>query len=139
MPKRSKPKPSFNEILLASIDEALSSLGESVATSVYFHVEKTFNVKRGEIPQRINDFSDALEKIFGLGGKTLKIMFMKKLRGKVEVTCKWSVHEEPLCKLALPEATFQEYVRLMRQNYESSRGKELKMRVFINEYERLQE
>lgn len=137
--KRSKPKSGFNEILLSAIDEALSSLGENVAVSIYFHLEKTFKIKRLEIPQRINDFSDALEKIFGLGAKTLEILCMKKIHEKIGVACKWPEYEWPLCKWIIPEMTFQEYVKLVRQNYENAYKGESEMGIFINEHEKLQE
>lgn len=138
MRKHNKPKPNFNEMLLASIDEALSSLGENVAAAIYFHVEKTFNLKQLEIPQRIKDFSEALEKIFGLGARTLELLCMKKLHEKIGVTCKWPEYEWPLSKWIVPEMTFQEYVNLMRQNYEKARKGELEMGVFVSEREELQ-
>lgn len=138
MPKRSKPKPNFNEILLASIDEALSSLGENVATAIYFNIEQTFNIKRLEIPQRIKAFSDALEKIFGLGAKTLELLCMKKLHDKIGVTFKWPEYEWPLSKWVITEMTFPEYVDHMRQNYEKTQKGETEMGVLIHEYEELQ-
>ena len=138
MRKRSKPKPDFNEILLESIDEALSSLGEYVVTAIYFNMEKTFNIKRWEIPKRIKDFSDALEKIFGLGAKTLEILCMKKLHDKIGVTFKWPEYEWPLSKWIVTEMTFQEYVNCMRQNYEKAQKGETEMGVLMHEYEKLQ-
>jgi hypothetical protein len=136
--KRNKPKPDFNEMLLASIEEALSSLGENVAASIYFHVEETFNIKRLEIPQRLNDFSEALEKIFGLGARTLELLCMKKLHEKIGVSYKWPEYEWPLCKWIVPEMTFQEYVSLMRQNYEKARKGKLEMGILSNEHKELQ-
>ncbi len=138
MRKRNKPKPDFNKMLLASIDEAVSSLGENVAASIYFHLEKTFNIKRLEIPQRIKDFSEALEKIFGLGARTLELLCMRKLHEKIGVSCKWPEYEWPLCKWIVPEMTFQEYVNLMRQNYEKARKGELEMGILPNEHKELQ-
>jgi hypothetical protein len=136
--KRGKPKLDFNEIVLASIDEAFSSLGENVATAMYFHLEKTFNIKRWEIPQRIKDFSDALEKIFGLGAKTLEILCMKKLHDKIGVTFKWPEYEWSLSKWVITEMTFQEYVNRMRQSYEKAQKGEIEMGVLMHEYEKLQ-
>lgn len=139
MRKRSRSRPDFNEILLASIDEALSSLGENVAAAIYFHLENTFNIKREEIPQRISEFSGALEKLFGIGARTLEILCMEKLYAKVKVSYNWPEHEWPLCKWIVPEMTFQEHIRLMRQNYENAQRREPKMGVFMSEHEELQE
>ncbi|MCW4043993.1 MAG: hypothetical protein NWE94_00570 [Candidatus Bathyarchaeota archaeon] len=138
MDKRSKLKPDFNEVLLEAINEALSSLGENVAKSIYFHVEKTFNIKPWEIPKRIKEFSNALEQIFGLGARTLEILCMQKLHNKIQVTCKWPKYEWPLSKWIAPELTFQEYVNLMRQNYEKAHTCDPQMGVFMHEYKELQ-
>jgi hypothetical protein len=132
--KGSKPKLSFNKILLEAIDEALSSLGESVKTSIYFHLEETFNIKRREIPLRINDFSNALERIFGIGARHLEILFMKNLYAKIGVTSKWPAYKWPVCKWIIPDVTFQECVDLMKRNFEDANKKE-EMEVLIDVYE----
>jgi hypothetical protein len=132
--KGSKPKLSFNKILLEAIDEALSSLGENVKTSIYFHLEETFNIKRWEISLRINDFSNALERIFGMGAKYLEIMFMKNIHDKIGVTCEWPAYKWPLCKWIIPEVTFQEYIDLIKRNFEDTYKKE-EMEVLIDAHE----
>ncbi|MGZ4851469.1 MAG: hypothetical protein ACXV2C_08845 [Candidatus Bathyarchaeia archaeon] len=71
---------SFEKILMDAVDEALLSLGENVRTSIYFHLNDLFKIKKQEIPFRINDFSFALEQIFGFGALSLETMFMKNLR-----------------------------------------------------------
>jgi len=124
--KQSKQKIDFDEILLAAIDEALSSLGESAATAIYFHLETKFNIKRYDIPQKISAFSDALEKIFGMGAVTLEILCMEKLYSKVKLIYKWPEYERPLRKWLVPEMTFQEHVQLMRQSYEKAQKGKLK-------------
>jgi hypothetical protein len=75
LPKRNE---TFGQLLLEAIDEAFRSLGESVKASIYFHLEDRFQIKRQEIPERIEAFSDALEQVFGLGAKHLEILYMKK-------------------------------------------------------------
>ena len=125
--KGSKPKLSFDKILLVAIDEALSSLGESVKTSIYFHLEETYNIKRWEIPLRINDFSKALERIFGIGAKHLEILFMKNLHAKTGVTCEW-----PACKRNIPEVTFQEYVDLAKSEFKETDKNEEETGVMTN-------
>lgn len=133
MAKQSQHR-SFEQILLEAIDEALSSLGESVKKSIYFHVENSFNIKRQEIPQRLADFSEALERIFGPGARHLEISFMKSLHAKIKVTCKWPEYEWPLSKWIVPEMTFQEYVRLMQQRFEATQESSIEMGVL--QYER---
>jgi hypothetical protein len=72
-----QPNPRFRKLLLEAIDEALSSLGDSVKQAIYFHLEKTFNLKKQEIPDKIEEFTKALEEIFGLGAKLLEIRIIK--------------------------------------------------------------
>ena len=79
----------FHRLLLEAVDSTLSSLGDSARQSVYFHLEKKFNITRDEIPGRIEDFDRGLERIFGMGTRFLEVLIMKKLyeemgsRGKV--------------------------------------------------------
>ncbi len=73
----------FNRLLLSSIDEALLTLGESARQSTYFHIEQTFEVSREEIPEKLEGFQVALEKIFGIGARYIEILIMKYLYAKV--------------------------------------------------------
>ena len=73
----------FDNLLLESIDDALLSLGESVRQSIYFHVERNFKVTRADIPQNLEHFQLALEKIFGLGSRYIEILIMKSLYTKI--------------------------------------------------------
>jgi hypothetical protein len=109
---------SFCEILLEAIDKAFSSLGESIGEAMYFHLEKTFGIRRREIPFRIDDFSDALERIFGLGARHLEILIMKNLHDKVKIEYKCD-----LPKWVVPELTFKEYVRNVKQSFEKQKRK----------------
>jgi hypothetical protein len=122
---------SFDQILLDAIDEAFSSLGESVKASIYFHLEDLSNIKKQEIPYRLGDFSDALERIFGLGARHLEILFMKSLHSKLKLVCKWTT----LCKWAIPEVTFQEYICLMKQKFEEAGRKQEEIEVFVDAIE----
>ena len=103
----------FDSVLLESIDEALNSLGENVKISIYFHLETKFLIARQDIPDRIDDFSNALERIFGLGARHLELLIMKKLHEKIGCQYKW---EGP--KWLVPDLTFGKYVKLMKLYYE---------------------
>ena len=69
----------FHKLLLEAVDSALSSLGDSARQSVYFHLEKKFDITRDEIPGRVEDFDHGLERIFGAGTRFLEVLIMKKL------------------------------------------------------------
>jgi len=107
----SKPKTEqeFNEVLLQSIDEALVALGEKAKAGVYFHLQQTFALSKKDIPNRIGDFTDALEKIFGQGAEQIELLIMKSLNKKVQAVYKWSGP-----KWLVPDLTFTKYVKLMR-------------------------
>jgi len=82
VPKKTRD---FDELLLEAIDEALSSLGESVKQAIYFHIQNKF-VTRNDIPTRIQDFQGGLEKIFGAGAQFIEILIMKNLHAKIGIT-----------------------------------------------------
>lgn len=69
----------FDALLLEAIDKALSSLGESIMQIIYFHLEKSFHVKREEIPDRLGAFTQAVENIFGVGADVLEVLIANKL------------------------------------------------------------
>lgn len=104
----------FEEILLESIDEALSSLGESVKESIYFHLKDKFKIPREEIPWRIRDFAEGLEKIFGLGARFLEILIMKRLYARIEQPLEWNESEEFI---------FVNYVEAARRSFQKARVK----------------
>lgn len=69
----------FDELLLRAVDEALTSLGKSVGQAVYFHIENTFNINRTQIPENLQAFREALEKIFGEGARLIEVQIIKNL------------------------------------------------------------
>jgi hypothetical protein len=109
---------SFYDILLEAIDEALSSLGESSKIAIYLHLENSMGIKKQEIPFRIDDFQNALEKIFGLGARLLEILFVKNLHEKIKTTYKWDMP-----RWVVPELTFQEYLHLVKMEFENSNAR----------------
>lgn len=107
----------FDDILLETIDETLSSLGEPVKNAVYFHLQSNFNISKNEIPKKISAFSDIVQKIFGSGAGRLEIKLMKTLHSKIDVNVKWPEYKARLSKWIVIDMTFVEYVNSMRQNY----------------------
>jgi len=103
---------SFCNIVLEAIDEGLTSLGESSKKKIYFHLEKTFGIRKRQIPLRINDFSDALERIFGSSAKHLEILLIKRLHTKVQTRYKGDAS-----KWVASELTFEEYVRIVKRSF----------------------
>ena len=73
----------FKKLLLEAVDEGLSSLGDSAKLAIYVYLEKNFKIKKQDIPNKIDEFTNAIEKIFGNGAKFLEIQIMKHLHEKV--------------------------------------------------------
>jgi hypothetical protein len=109
---------SFYDALLEAIDNSFSSLGESAKTSIYFHLENTMGIRKREIPFRIEDFQNALEKIFGMGTRHLEILFIKNLHEKLKIKYYWDMP-----RWVVPELTFKEYIRLAKIEFENSNEK----------------
>jgi hypothetical protein len=109
----------FEELLLEAIDEGLSLLGESGKQVIYSYLEKNFKIKRQDIPCKIDEFTDAIERIFGTGAKILEIQMMKCLFQKVGYNFKHYPRSKCL--------TFTEYVaavKLARNNYDTLKEQE---------------
>ena len=100
----------FEKILLEAIDEGLSLIGESAKQVIYIYLEKTFKMDAQDIPSRIEEFSKALENIFGTGSKIIEIQIMKKLFNKVG----YSIKNYP----SIHDLTFTEYVPAIKQEKE---------------------
>lgn len=103
------PKQDFDSLLLEAVDESLSSLGDSAKQATYFHLKKTFNIKKRDIPHKIEEFDDAMEKTFGLGSKFLEILVMKRLYEKIGQVLEYNREQKDL--------VFTEYVESARQSF----------------------
>jgi CBS domain-containing protein len=114
----------FCRMFEEAVDETFSSLGEPAKKAIYIHLKNSFGIEKDQIPHRINDFSDALEKIFGPAARNLEILCMKKIQAKTRIDYKWDLPES-----SGPGLTFKEYMRVAKQNYkqqESNHGVESK-------------
>ena len=107
----------FDQFLGEAIDEALSSLGEPVKNAVYQHLQNDFSIEKNQIPSKIDEFSDIIHKIFGLGASRLEIKFMKNLNSKIEANIRWSQYEWPLSKWIIVDLSFKQFVYNARKKY----------------------
>ena len=123
----------FENILLESVDEAFSTLGENVKKTIYFYLAESFSISKQDIPFKIDAFSNALEKIFGIGARKLEILIIAKLHEKVSCDYKWNGP-----KWLVPDLTFIQYLELSRSFYEE-RGEIEKIEVMINAIEQPEE
>ena len=102
----------FDKLLLEAVDEGLSSVGESSKQAIYFHLEKSFSIKREEIPCKIEVFEHSIERIFGLGADFLEVLIMKRIHEKVGGRFRWRRAQD---------FTFAEYVAAARRSFRRKR------------------
>jgi hypothetical protein len=62
-----------------AVDEALKVLSESGRQMLFFHLEKSYSIKRHEIPEKPEAFAAGLKKIFGAGSLVLEKLIVKNL------------------------------------------------------------
>lgn len=111
--KMTKEPGNFDELLLDSIDDAFLSLGEPVKKSIYYNIEQHFHVTRKDIPQKLPQFQEGLERIFGLGARFLEILIMKNLYAKTG--CPLNVGQKK-------QLEFIKYVEAARQSFTKGCG-----------------
>jgi len=99
----------FEKLFLEAVDEGLAYLGESTSRTIYYHLERDFNIKKQDIPRKIEAFADAIEKIFGDGAGLLEIEIMKKLHEKVGDSFRCFPEEKDL--------VFTEYLNAFKLSY----------------------
>jgi signal peptidase I len=106
----------FNRVLLESIDEALSLLGNASKATLYAYLEREFTIKKKEIPARLDDFSFALERNLGKGAANLNLLLVENFKKKISY----------FCHVDHKSSDFQEYVnkaKVCMKNME--KGKEI--------------
>jgi len=114
-----RKRKAFEKLLIEAVDEALSSLGDSAKQAIYFHLEDKFKITKNDIPYRLEDFADGLEKIFGLGARFIEILIMKNLYGQIGRPLEWNESKE---------LVFVEYVKAASKVFEKEEsGKALKI------------
>ena len=74
----------FKKLVLEAVDEGLSLLGECSKQALFSYLDSTFKIKKQDIPEKIEEFTNAIERIFGNGAKLLEIEILRQLCKKVE-------------------------------------------------------
>jgi len=68
------------------VDTALKKLGENVNKSIYYYLEKDFNLERFEIPKKPEVFEKALTTIFGeQAAKTIEKLILVEIRNTFQL------------------------------------------------------
>ncbi|MGQ9543539.1 MAG: hypothetical protein ACUVTM_05595 [Candidatus Bathyarchaeia archaeon] len=65
-------KDKFRNVLLESIDLGLLVLGEVARQALYSHIERRYQVKHEDLPDRLEVLHEVLEGVLGVGGRVVE-------------------------------------------------------------------
>ena len=82
--KKKSCEGSFDAIIIEAVDESFSLFGHSFKQAIYFQLENTFKIKKQEIPLKIEEFTNAIEQIFGIGAKFIEMKIIEVLHEKTQ-------------------------------------------------------
>ena len=122
----------FEECLLAAIDETFNSIGEGCKQTIYYHLEKKYKLPKKDIPCRIEDFSEAIERIFSLGEKVLKIRIMNNFYRKNELPFPYLFNKESLDFINYIESAKSVFDSYSRQNLSNNTKPNQPKRSILN-------
>jgi regulatory protein YycI of two-component signal transduction system YycFG len=74
---------SFPQLLIEAMDQTFSKLGVPTKHALYSFLETNYKLSKEDIPNRIEDFVNALEQIFGTSALLIEIDLMKSMQQKV--------------------------------------------------------
>ncbi len=73
----------FEKLLIETVDRELASMGDSGKEAIYFYLKSAFEIEKHQIPDKIENFVDALEEIFGAGAKLIELRIIEALHERV--------------------------------------------------------
>ena len=97
----------FPKLIREAIDYGLSSLGNSSKKKLYILLEKRFRIKKEEIHEKIYEFTQAIEEIFGFAAKIIEIQIMEWLYK--QINSKFTFHMKET------DFLFPKYVEAVRE------------------------
>jgi hypothetical protein len=75
-----------DKMILETIDDALSILGEKTKAMICYYVEREFGLSKEQVPSNIKFFHEALRLIFGVGASPLEKHICNGLEQKFGIT-----------------------------------------------------
>jgi len=82
---RSVDDAEFRDALLKAVDYGLLVLGEIVRKAIYERLEGYHQIKRGEIPEKLESFHVALAGLFRRRGSVVERLIARKLYSKLRL------------------------------------------------------
>jgi hypothetical protein len=100
----------FDRVLQSAVDDALTTLGESVKQAIYFHIENRFKVPKNHVSENLESFQVGLERIFGVGARFIEILIMKNLHSKIGLAL----------EIECDEFEFVRYINAAEESYDKT-------------------
>ena len=69
--------------MLEMINDGLSSFNNLETEAIYLNLEKNFKIQKEEIPNKIEEFADAIEHILGTGAKIVEIAIIERIHQRI--------------------------------------------------------
>jgi hypothetical protein len=77
------PDPAYETFIAEAVDDGLSLLGNSGKKAIYYYLEKDYDINKRNVSSKIQDFSNALDRTFGVGSAFLKVLIIRKVYEKI--------------------------------------------------------
>jgi len=74
----------FENAVAHAIDDVFSSLGDASKRAIYRHLKNNYSINENEIPDKIEDFTRAIEQTFGPVAKLIEIKIIERLHSECE-------------------------------------------------------
>ncbi len=85
----------FDQLIIESVDEVLAAIGTSIKSMIYLQL-KSRGIGREQIPNRIDDFTNALQAILGAGAHHIESKLIQQIQTKTGVTCPFPIQSSRL-------------------------------------------
>ena len=83
-----KRKMKFEKLLVKSVDDSLKdTFGETAAEIIYKHLKRNHSLKQEEIPEKLEVFTEGLEKFFSSGAFVVERLVLEKLCSNLGLEC----------------------------------------------------
>lgn len=75
----------FREVLLEAIDDGLLVPSEIVQAAIHDRVERSYQIRREDIPEKLELFHKALRDLLAAGGEVLEMLNAKNLYRRLDL------------------------------------------------------
>jgi hypothetical protein len=114
-------KEKFDSCLTQAIDEVIASLGAAVNNEFFEQLDRNFKINNTNIPDRIEDFTKILHRIFGLGASRLELKILQVLNKRMQTKNNLPECEYTVSKWIEMEVSFLDTLFCLRNQYLKSK------------------